>query len=181
MKTMYVTQRETEPIERNERDLRGLLTSIAVCELVGLVSGVVTRDDVETWYERIEKPRFTPPNERFYQVWTVLFFLMGVSVHRVRREASSTPRGRRALGLFGTQLLLNVAWTLTFFGQRSPLGGFIVIPALWAAVAATILAFWHIDRRAALLLIPYLAWCTFAIVLTGSIWRLNRTAERNAN
>ncbi|HUZ01980.1 MAG TPA: TspO/MBR family protein [Thermomicrobiaceae bacterium] len=81
---------------------------------------------------------------------------------------------RRALGLFGIQLTLNGLWSPAFFGLRSPKAGLAVIIALWLALAATIAAFARVSRPAALLMLPYLAWSSFAAALNGAIWRLNR-------
>ncbi len=83
------------------------------------------------------------------------------------------PGARLALGLFAGQLLLNLAWSGLFFGLKEPMWAFIEIVVLWFTIAATILAAWPIDRRASLLLIPYLAWVGFASVLNFTLWRLN--------
>ncbi len=80
----------------------------------------------------------------------------------------------RPLGLFALQLALNVFWSVVFFAWQSPGGAVIEIAFLWAAIVATILAFARVDRLAALLLVPYLAWVSFAAVLNFAVWHLNR-------
>jgi len=150
-------------------DLPGLIAAIVVCELAGIVPSLLTADEVATWYTTIRTPAFTPPNWVFGPVWTTLYLLMGVSLYLVWRGDDN----RFALGAFAVQLGLNAAWTLVFFGMRWPAGGLAVIVALLAAIVATIAGAWRVDRRAALLLVPYLAWVAFATLLNLQIWRLN--------
>lgn len=154
-----------------------LLVAILVCEIAGIVPGYLTAGDVSTWYPTLAKPWFTPPSWVFGPVWTILYLLMGIALYLVWHDDDHDGRRvrlrRLALTLFGVQLVLNAAWTLTFFGARSILGGLIVIVALWLAIVATIGSFWRLDRRAALLLVPYLVWVSYATLLNGAIWQLN--------
>ncbi|WP_132057050.1 TspO/MBR family protein [Halorussus amylolyticus] len=154
-----------------------LLGSILLCELAGIVPSVLTAGDVATWYPTLAKPGFTPPSWLFGPVWTTLYLLMGVALYLVWRGGGTnreTSRIRRfALGAFGVQLLLNASWTLVFFGSREIFGGLVVIVALLAAILATMWASVRVDRRAAILLVPYLAWVGFATLLNYEIWRLN--------
>jgi len=108
----------------------------------------------------------------FGPVWSVLYLAMAVAGWMVwRREGFS---GAAApLAVFGVQLALNVLWSGVFFGLRLPGVAFVEILALWAAILATILLFRRVSTPAALLLVPYLAWVTFAAVLNFEIWRLN--------
>ena len=78
-----------------------------------------------------------------------------------------------ALGLFAGQFVLNLAWSAVFFGARSLTGGLVVIAALWLAILATLVAFYRVDWRAGALLVPYLAWVTFAAYLNYGFWALN--------
>ncbi|MFB6130828.1 MAG: TspO/MBR family protein [Salinigranum sp.] len=149
-----------------------LALSIAFCELAGIVPGVLTAEDVATWYQTLDQPSFTPPDWVFGPVWTLLFGLMGISLYLVRRDGRGSDR-RSALGAFTVQLGLNVAWTLIFFGRHAIFGGLLVIAGLWVAIVTTILAFARVNRRAALLLVPYLLWVSFASALNFEIWRLN--------
>jgi tryptophan-rich sensory protein len=156
------------------RDWRGLAASVAFCELVGIVPGVLTADDVTTWYQTLERSALSPPDWVFAPVWTTLFAMMGVALHVVRRTETGRVRKSAALGLFGAQLLLNAGWTLVFFGRHSILGGLVVVVGLWVTLVGTILAFAVVNWRAALLLVPYLLWVSFAAVLNLDLWRLNR-------
>ena len=136
-----------------------------------------TAQSVETWYPPLEKPSWRPPNSAFGPVWTVLYTLMGVSawlVWKRQTPADATPSQRRsALAAWGVQLLLNAAWSAAFFGARSPGAGLAVIAALVPSIAATAALAGRVSKPAGLLLLPYLAWTSFAAALNASIWRLN--------
>lgn len=103
-------------------------------------------------------------------MWSVLYLSMAVAAWLVWRQGNAfTP-----MTLFATQLALNATWSWLFFGLHSPGAAFINIVLLWAAIAATTIAFWHRLLVAGLLFVPYLAWVSFAAVLNFGIWRLNR-------
>ena len=151
----------------------GLAVAIGCCLGVGVVAGAATANDVQTWYPTLTKPAFTPPSWVFAPVWTTLYVLMGVSLWLLWR---SIPPGRtrtRTLTLFAVQLGLNALWSVVFFTLRSPLLAFIEICLLWLTVAWLIGEVWSTRRGAALLLLPYLGWVTFALGLNGAIVRLN--------
>jgi tryptophan-rich sensory protein len=152
-----------------------LLAWLAACMSAGLLGAVFTFDSVRSWYPTIAKPAWTPPSWLFGPVWTTLYLMMGVAAWRVARRRW-TADVRRAVLLFVVQLLLNAAWSPLFFGARLPGIAFGEILLLWSAIVLTIAWFWRIDRLAAALLVPYLAWVSFASALNGSIWWLNRGA-----
>jgi benzodiazapine receptor len=154
-------------------DLLRLAVSIAVCQLAGFVGSVFTRISVGTWYAALKKPSFTPPNWVFSPVWITLFVLMGIAAFLVWNKGLSDQKVKIALGIFAVQLILNVLWSVMFFGLRSPLAGLIEIAVLWAAILVTILYFFKVSNTAGILLIPYFLWVSFAAVLNASIWRLN--------
>jgi tryptophan-rich sensory protein len=159
----------TDRPEFSWTDLPGLLAAVVVCQLAGIVPAFLTADEVAGWYTTVQQPAFTPPNWVFGPVWTTLYLLMGVALYLVWRDE----KDRLALAAFAVQLALNASWTLVFFGMQWPAGGLAVIVALLAAIVATIALFARVDRRAALLLVPYLAWVGFATALNFEIWRLN--------
>lgn len=159
---------------RDGVEWRELALTIAFCELVGIIPEILTAEELETWYRTLERPSATPPDWVFGPVWGVLFALMGVSLYLVRRERANIRLKTRALGLFVTQLALNATWSFVFFGCRSTRGGFGIILLLGPAIAVTIVSFARINRRAALLLVPYLLWVGFATYLNYEMWRLNR-------
>lgn len=157
------------------RPLVSLGLAILGCELVGASGAVFTVSGLESWYGSLVKPALAPPNWVFGPVWTTLFALMGVAAWLVWRELARAPSraARRALLIFGGQFVLNVAWSAAFFGAQSITAGLVVIAALWLAIVGTVWAFDRVERRAALLLLPYLAWVSFAGYLNYAFWTLN--------
>jgi tryptophan-rich sensory protein len=148
---------------------------VAVLPVVtALVLGnLATLPNIPTWYAGLAKPGFTPPNWLFGPVWTLLYAMMAYAMWRIL-SLPATVRGRsRAITTFFVQLALNALWSWAFFGARSPAAGLIVILALIVAIIATIRTFWPLDRVAAYLLMPYLAWVCYATALNAAVWRLN--------
>jgi len=154
-------------------DLLRLALSIAICQLAGFVGSIFTRTSVGTWYANLEKPSFTPPNWVFSPVWITLFVLMGIAAFLVWNKGLSDQRVKIALSIFAVQLILNVLWSVMFFGLRSPLAGLIEIAILWIAILLSIFYFLKVSNIAGILLMPYILWVSFAAVLNFSIWRLN--------
>jgi tryptophan-rich sensory protein len=128
---------------------------------------------IPEWYAGLVKPSFNPPNGVFGPVWTLLYLAMILAFARVLRRPAATPGRNTAIGLFLAQLVLNAAWSVVFFGLRSPGAAIGVVLALDLAVVATIRAFGRLDRPAAFWLVPYLAWIAFATVLNVAVWHLN--------
>ena len=137
------------------------------------IGRVVTAAPVAGWYRTLAKPSFNPPNWAFPVAWSTLFLLMAVAFFRVLRTPPETPRRRQAITLFAMQLVVNVGWSVAFFGAHSPLAGMVVIVPFWGLILATALTFGRIDRAAGWLFAPYLAWVAFASVLNAAILRLN--------
>ena len=148
------------------------LLGVLLCEGVGLLAAWATQTSVTTWYPTLAKPVFTPPDWLFAPVWTILYAVMGVAAALIWR-AGRTSAVRHALLLFGVQLLLNGGWSFAFFWARSPGWGLLVIVALWAVLAGTLWAFFRLRAVAGWLLLPYLAWVTYALALNLGIWILN--------
>ena len=98
---------------------------------------------------------------------------MGISLFLVWRQGISGADSKIALVVFAAQLLVNTLWSYAFFGLQSPLAGVVVIVVLWLLILQTIVRFWPIRKGAALLLVPYIIWVSFAGFLNYSIWRLN--------
>jgi translocator protein len=156
----------------SRRELLGALIAAVLVNLIGALGVPFTTPD-SAWFQALEKPWFYPPNSAFGIVWTLLFSLMGVAVYLVYRQGLERRAVRIALGVFALQMVLNVAWSPTFFTLQAPLAALAIILVLWVLIVATIAAFDRVDRRAALLLVPYLAWVSFAAVLNYSLWQLN--------
>lgn len=155
-------------------DIIRLAISIGVCLAAGFIGSIFTTASIPTWYTTLEKPSFNPPNWLFGPVWTILFILMGISAFLVWRVGLSEPNVRIALIIFVIQLILNVFWSVAFFGLRSPIAGLIVIIVLWVAILLTILSFAKVSITAGILLIPYILWVSFASILNATIYVLNR-------
>lgn len=144
---------------------------IIACEIVGSIGSIFTMPNIAGWYVSLNKPFFTPPNWAFGPVWVTLFCLMGAAAYLVWEGKNK--RKEEALYYFGGQFFLNVIWSFLFFGLRSPLYGLICIVPLWFAILLTIIKFRKINKTAAWLLVPYLAWVTVATALNAAVWMLN--------
>lgn len=136
------------------------------------LGSAATIPNIPTWYAGLQKPSFTPPNWIFGPVWTTLYAVMGYAFFRILRTQEGAER-RRASIWFLIQLALNTSWSFAFFGAQNPGLGVVVVIALWLAIAATMASFRRVDRIAAWLLAPYLAWVSYATLLTIAVWRLN--------
>lgn len=154
-------------------DVVKFVAAVVVSELAGVAGSIFTAPAISTWYTTLQRPALSPPNWVFGPVWTTLFTLMGVAAFLVWRRGWDNRKVRVALGVFVLQIILNVLWSVIFFGLRSPGGALIEIAVLWLAILATIITFVHVSRPAAYLLIPYLAWVSFATYLNAAFWRLN--------
>ncbi len=155
------------------RSVLQLAAAILLCIGLGSLGSLVTTTGPGSWYASLIKPAFTPPNWVFGPVWITLFALMGIALYLVWKAGTGRREVKVALGIFFVQFALNVLWSFLFFGLASPVLGFINIILLWIMIAATIAAFYPVDRRAAYLLVPYIAWVTLALFLNGAIWLLN--------
>jgi tryptophan-rich sensory protein len=124
------------------------------------------------WYLALNKPAWHPPAWIFGPVWSTLYVMMAVSAWLVWRRGGFAQQ-RAPLTLFLVQLALNAAWSPLFFGLQRPDVAFAEIIVLWLAIACTIAAFRRVHRVAAWLLVPYIAWVSFAAFLNGTLWRLN--------
>lgn len=127
------------------------------------------------WYERLAKPAWRPPNRIFAPVWTFLYLTVAISGWLVW-QTHGVSGAAVPLAVYVVQLLLNAAWTPIFFGLRRPDLAFHEILLVWASIVATIAVFYPLHAGAALLLVPYLLWVSFAAGLNFSVWQLNRPA-----
>ncbi len=150
------------------------IISIVICQFAGFIGSVFTVNSISTWYTTLVKPGFNPPNWLFGPVWTLLYLLMGISLYFVWQKGTADPHIKIALLMFAAQLVLNILWSILFFGMRSPMLGLIEIALLWVFILLTITNFYHISKPASYLLIPYILWVSFAAVLNLSIFLLNR-------
>lgn len=145
---------------------------VLICLGTAGLGAAWTNLSVGDWYATLNKPSWNPPKWVFGPVWTALYIGMAVAAWLVWRKNGLADAWLPLL-LFGLQLFLNAAWSALFFGLRSPDLAFADIILLWIAILATIIAFGRVSSMAATLLVPYLAWVSFATALNWSIWRLN--------
>lgn len=146
---------------------------VAACFLAATTGAVFRPGE---WYEQLAKPSWRPPNWLFPPAWAVLYFFIALAGWLAWRAAGFSGAAL-PLTLYFLQLGLNAAWSPIFFGMRRPDLAFVEIVLLWAAIVATMIAFYPIDKMAAWLLLPYLAWVTFAAALNFSVWRLNQDRQ----
>jgi translocator protein len=157
---------------RRAMDIGGLLATVTGVEAVGGLSALAAGGDFVAYFSALRKPPGTPPPAVFGPAWGTLYLLMGVAAWLVWREGL-TRQTALALGLFAAQLVLNFAWSLIFFGQHRLGAALLEIAVLWLTILLTIVAFWRVRRAAGALLLPYLAWVSFATYLNAGVLRLN--------
>lgn len=173
-----------------------LFISIIVCELAGVAGSIFTSSEIAGWYKGIRKPDFNPPGWIFGPAWTLLFVLMGISLYlvwvnkwEIRNKISVdkkeiwNPLSKRFFSgdwakaniilIFATQLILNIIWSVIFFGMHRPDLAFFEVIMLWVAITFTIINFYRVSKKAAYLLLPYIVWVSFAAILNYTIWMLN--------
>jgi len=163
---------ESLPAHHLPRDAVALFVLVALCLAVAAAGGAVTATSVGTWYQTLAKPTFNPPDWLFGPVWTTIYLVMAFAAWRVWRMRTGEG-ARRSLAVWALQLALNLAWSFIFFGARMIGVALAEIVLLLAAILATTVLFWRIDRVAGALFVPYLAWVSFATVLNAVLWRLN--------
>lgn len=151
-----------------------IVLSVLGIQVLGGVSAMITADQIPGWYAGLQRPPGTPPNAIFGPVWITLYAMMGVAFALVWHRAEPGAAKRKALGVFGFQLFLNMAWTPIFFGWHQMLVALMVIVVLWFAIAWTIRLFWGVLPLAGALLLPYLLWVSYATYLNAGYWGLNR-------
>ncbi|XP_064617627.1 translocator protein-like [Liolophura sinensis] len=148
--------------------------AVIIPNLGGIAGSFLTRQNIPTWYEHLNRPSWRPPNYIFGPVWTYLYSSMGYASYLVWRDAADCDEAKLPLSLFAGQLALNWAWTPIFFGAHKLGLATIEIGVLWGAIVATMYTFYPINKTASLLLLPYLGWVSFASALTYSIWKRNK-------
>lgn len=131
------------------------------------------------WYETLRKPSWTPPNWLFGPAWSVLYAMSAFAGYLVYVSAPADALVV-PLGFYALQLVLNGLWSAIFFGMKRPDIAFGELVLLWLSILGTIVAFWAVRVDAALLLVPYLAWVTFAGALNYAVWRLNAPSRQTA-
>jgi len=155
------------------RLLTRLIAAVAVCQMAAVLGSIFTTLAIPTWYVGLRKPDLAPPNWVFAPVWTILYLLMGISLFFILNVGPERRHVREPVVIFGVQLALNILWSYLFFGMQSPLLGLIGIVALWVMIVLTIVSSFKASKPAAMLLVPYLIWVSFASYLNYALLILN--------
>lgn len=148
-----------------------LLISLVVTFLASVIGSVFTTSSISGWYSLLTKPSFNPPNWIFGPVWTLLFIMMAISAYLVWSKGHQ--RSNSGFLFFVIHLIVNVSWSLAFFTLHNPLLALYIIDLLWLFIIFLIVYFWKINRLSSFLLMPYLAWVSFASILNFYIFILN--------
>ncbi|MFH1421009.1 MAG: TspO/MBR family protein [Candidatus Aenigmatarchaeota archaeon] len=137
-----------------------ILSFIAVFVVAAIGSSVTT---IGAWYESI-KPSITPPNFVFPIAWTTLFILIAISLYFAWTSSNKKEKKNIAV-VYGANFVLNITWSALFFSLQNTKAAFVDIIFLWFSIVAMIIVAWKADKRASLMLVPYLAWVSFATLL----------------
>lgn len=169
---MTTIKRENHEKTGSRRDIISLIVFLMLCLTASVIGGAITATSVGTWYPTLDKPWFNPPDWVFAPVWTLLYIFMAVAAWRVWRTPRS-PARRNALLLFAVQLVLNVVWSLLFFGLQQIGMALVEITTLLVAIVANAIVFRRLDGVAGVLFVPYVLWVGYATLLNLSLWLLN--------
>jgi translocator protein len=150
-----------------------LIISIALTVGFGLLGGIFTAPEIQTWFVHLNKPSWNPPNWLFAPVWTSLYLLMGIALYLIWKAKAVTDTKRWAIIIFIVQFALNFLWSFIFFKEHQMGWAFVDIVILWIAILCTIIGFSKINKTAAWLLVPYISWVSFAAILNYTIWQMN--------
>ncbi|XP_055346625.1 translocator protein-like [Paramacrobiotus metropolitanus] len=162
------------------RLLTELLPAIVLPNIGGIIGAIITKEDVKI-YERLRKPSWSPPKWLFGPMWTTLYVLMGAASLIVYKKGNGFTENSSAclpLMLYGSQLILNWAWSPLFFRARKPGLALLDIGVLWINIAACVVTFFKVDTTAGTLLLPYLAWVTLATALNYNLWKDNSNIQK---
>jgi tryptophan-rich sensory protein len=172
------------------------VVSIIICQGAGIIGSLFTTPAIDNWYINLNKPAFTPPGSFIGIIWVILFFLMGIALYLVwsknwvveipadsvrpkvwnrfsEKLFSGSWREENVVAIFAVQLILNILWSVIFFGLKLPGLAFFELLMLWFAILYTIINFYRISRLASYLLLPYILWVSFAGFLNFTIWMIN--------
>lgn len=153
-------------------DIVKLVVAFAASFLAAIVGSAFTIPAITTWYASLNKPFFTPPDWLFGPAWTILYILMAVALFLVWR----LPRGKQrdsAIALFAGQLIMNVLWSVGFFGFHNIMLGLALIIVLLVLIVLTTYEFHKLSKPAAYAMVPYILWVAFATCLNAAVFFLN--------
>jgi tryptophan-rich sensory protein len=148
------------------------MASILIAQLAGIIGSIFTFPNVNGWYKTLIKPDLTPPPWVFGPVWTSLYLLMGLAAFFIWQKREM-PQARFALILYAIHLVLNALWSILFFAWKQPGWAFMEIVVLLGFILTITLFFWRLRPLAGMLMLPYIAWVSFATYLNFMFWKLN--------
>ena len=141
--------------------------------LLGASSGILGQSSERGWYQALTRPPGTPPGWVFGPVWTVLYAMIGTAFALIWHAPPATAHRACSMRIFAIQMLLNLSWTPVFFGARLIFPALLVIVALWISIVLAIRSFSKVNPIAGKLMIPYLAWVSYATYLNAGFLALN--------
>lgn len=159
-------------LNTKKSNVLGLIITIAIPMAIGAITGIILSDTMMI-FNNLNKPPLAPPGFVFPIVWTVLYFLMGVSCYLVIRDYTGEKEVKTAVVIYIIQLVVNTLWSFAFFGSRDCMSAFFILVSLWFVIVMMILEFGKTSPMAARLQIPYLIWVSFAGYLNFMICRIN--------
>jgi tryptophan-rich sensory protein len=157
----------------NTKTLPSLVLALALCFAAAALGSFFTTPAISTWYATLTKPVFSPPNWIFGPVWTILYICMAVALWMVWNTKTKKKEKSSGIKYFYIQLGLNALWSVLFFGLHNLFLAFAEIIVLWMMIYLTVKNFLSVSRTAGRLLLPYLAWVSFASLLNLSVAILN--------
>lgn len=164
----------SQPRATSGRSVLALAIFGGLAAAAAIIGGLATASSTDSWYQRIEKPVWNPPDALFGPVWTALYAAMAVAAWLVWRRGGDRPEGTLSTCLYVVQLGLNLLWSIIFFRLRAPGAALVDIVPLWVAIFAWYKSAVPIDSRVRWLILPYLVWVAFAATINGWVWWLNR-------
>lgn len=153
-------------------DIVKLVVAFASSFLAALIGSIFTMPSITIWYASLNKPFFTPPGWLFGPAWTILYILMAIALFLIWSLPESKARNQ-AIALFAGQLIMNVLWSVGFFGFHNILLGVALILVLLALIVLTTYEFYKLSKPAAYAMIPYILWVSFATCLNAAVFFLN--------
>lgn len=153
--------------------LTKFIISILVPLSAGFIGSKAMVPSIDGWYRTIEKSSLTPSDFVFGPVWTLLYLSMGIAFFWIWTSNTSAKNFRFVSLVYFLQVAVNGFWSYAFFALESPATALVVIVTLWLLIVITMVNFYRIDKKAGLILIPYLAWVSFATYLNFMVWYLN--------
>jgi len=169
---MVLVMKKIKKHQERKIKLLEVFIAIVIAQIAGFLGSIFTTSSINSWYNTLNKPSWNPPNWIFAPVWTTLFIFMGIASYLIWRNKRN-PLSKKTLVLYFIHLIFNILWSVFFFGLKNPFMALLEIIALWIIILVLIMKFYKINKTAAYLMIPYLAWVSFATILNASIVILN--------